>query len=70
MDDALTLDVDAGLASAQGKPRGTRKAAAPTKKKPLTDEQRTMHSVKRKGWKHVQEHKLESTSVATLAAAA
>ncbi|KAE8813491.1 putative serine/threonine-protein kinase [Hordeum vulgare] len=56
MDDGLDLDATAGLTSLassdKGKPRSSRKAAAPTPKKVLTPEQRTKESAKRKDRRH------------------
>ncbi|KAE8793335.1 Lectin-domain containing receptor kinase A4.3 [Hordeum vulgare] len=56
MDDDLDLDAAAGLASLassdKGKPRASRKAAAPKPKKVLTTEQRAKESAKRKDRRH------------------
>ncbi|KAE8790173.1 hypothetical protein D1007_35502 [Hordeum vulgare] len=55
MDDGLGLDADvslASLASDKGKPRASRKAAAPKPKKVPTAEQRAKESAKRKDRRH------------------
>uniref|UniRef100_A0A8I6WPF7 Uncharacterized protein n=1 Tax=Hordeum vulgare subsp. vulgare TaxID=112509 RepID=A0A8I6WPF7_HORVV len=70
MDGDLDLDLDAAtglasLASDKGKPRASRKTAAPKPKKVLTAEQRAKESTKRKDWRHAAGVRDEAIAAAT-----